>query len=216
MYNSNRPKLKIKEYGRYMQEITQLTTSIEDRERRLKLAHGVVDLMAQMNPHIKSQEDYKHKLWDHLHIIADHGLDVDSEFPAPDKEELAKRPKHIGYPRTQLRYKHYGKYVEGLIKRAVEETDETKRKAFAEIIGNYMKLVYKNWNRENVNDDIIREDLRNMSGGVLHLDEESNLDSLSRQFPQRRFTPNSGRQGGYQKKHGYKKFYPKGSQGRRR
>ena len=67
-----------------------------------------------------------------------------------------------------------------MIKQAISMEDPEKQEAFTEVIGNYMKLVYQNWNRENVTDDLIKSDLEFLSGGKLTLHEESNLDTLSK------------------------------------
>jgi hypothetical protein len=66
-YNTIRSKLLMPEYGRNVQKMIEFLLTIEDRNLRLRNAEAIVELMATLNPHLKSVEDYKHKLWDHLY-----------------------------------------------------------------------------------------------------------------------------------------------------
>ena len=45
--------------------------------------------------------------------------------------------------------------------------DEEKKELFTEIIGNFMKMAYKNWSNEEVSNDLIKEDMKSLSGGEL-------------------------------------------------
>lgn len=179
-YNTQRHHLVIREYGRHVQSMVEYVAGLEDRQKRNQQAQVIIELMGQMNPGLRNVDEFRHKLWDHLYIISEGKLDVDSPYPKPNVDVTRSKPKHIGYPRQAIRFKHYGKNVERLIEKAIEMEDEDKKKGFTECIGNYMKLVHKNWNKENANDEIIKSDIEVLSGGKLHVDEDSNLDSLTR------------------------------------
>lgn len=201
----------MREYGRNVQAMVQHACTLEDRAERQKIANYLIEVMTQINPQVKAMENYQHKLWDHLFYISDFQLDVDSPYPKPGPEDFEERAKSIPmkYPRRPIQFKHYGKYVETMIKRVLEMGDEPeKQKAFAEVIGNYMKLVYNQWNRDNISDDVIKDDFEMLTNGRLTLEDDSNLDSLTRsQRPtpqgQRRPAYNKPKQGGGQFK---KKF----------
>ncbi len=180
IYNTSREKMLIREYGRHVQRIVARAMEIEDREYRNKFANEIIELMGQLNPQLRNVEDFKHKLWDHLFIMSDFKLDVDSPYPKKTREEIMKRPERLPYPKSRIRFKHYGKHVEHLVKKAIDTEDPEKREGFAHTIGNYMKLVYQNWNKESANDDVIKDDLRLLSDGQLSLDREANLNLLSR------------------------------------
>jgi hypothetical protein len=181
-YNSQKDQLVIKEYGRHVQNMIAYALTIKDRNERTEFAKGMVKLIAQISPSIRAQDDYQRKLWDHLFLISDFKLDVDSPFPRPEKPEdvLPKVHDKLPYPKHAIKFKHYGKNVESLVKKAVELDDKEKQLEFAKCIGNYMKLVYNTWNRDNVNDQIIRGDLENLSENVLQLPPETDLDTLTR------------------------------------
>jgi len=174
-YNTGKEKLVIREYGRNVQNLVNYAMTVEDRERRNKIARYIIELMAQISPQYKNVEEYRRKLWDHLFYISDFKLDVDSPYPKPDPEDLIKTFRNNGrmpYPPLTKRNRHYGRNIETMIKRAIDMEDEKKRTAYTKIIANYMKLAYANWTRENVTDDIILNDIQKMSGGVLKLQGE--------------------------------------------
>lgn len=179
-YNSSRNLLQMKEYGRNIQNLVQYAITVQDDAVRNQLVSDIIDLMGTLNPNLRNVEDYRHKLWDHLFMISDFKLKADSPYPIPTRELLTRRTMELEYPKENVKFRHYGRYVESMIEKAKGIEDPEKKKEFVEIIGNYMKLVYQNWNRENVTDDIIKNDLRFLSNNMLSLDDESNLDSLSR------------------------------------
>lgn len=210
-YNSSRNKLVLKEYGRHVQRIVENCLAEKDRNRRNIFAKEIIELMGQLNPHLRNVEDFRHKLWDHLFIMSDYQLDVDSPYPIKGREEIERKPERLPYPQSRIRYRHYGKNVEKLVKRAVATEDPDKQAAFTQCIGNFMKLVYQNWNKETVNDDIIKNDIRLMSQGQLQVTDDQDINSLARaNRPKKPFVNNNGNQ----KSGGGGKFHHKGSGGK--
>ncbi len=178
-YNTSRTKLVYKEYGRNIQKLIDHAVTIEDDEKRNAFAKRIIELMGQINPHLKNTVDFRHKLWDHLFLISDFRLDVESPYPIPTRESLAQKTVKMPYPRTKLRFRHYGKNVEALIAKAIAMEDEGKKKEFTRIIANYMKMVYRSRNEVAINDDIIKHDLKKMSDGALEVDEGLVLKKMS-------------------------------------
>jgi len=166
-YNTTRNHLTIREYGRHIQKMAEYVLTIEDRERRQKNANALVELMGFLNPHLKNVEDFRHKLWDHLFLITDFKLVVDSPYPIPTRETLRPKPDPIPYPKRYPRYNHLGKNIEIIIDKALKEEDPEKRQGFANSIAYYMKLTYSNWHRELVHDDNIQTELSTITKGEL-------------------------------------------------
>jgi len=166
-YNTTRNHLTIREYGRHIQKMAEYVLTIEDREKRQKNANALVELMGFLNPHLKNVEDFRHKLWDHLFLITDFKLDVDSPYPIPTRETLRPKPDPIPYPKRYPRYNHLGKNIEIIIDKALKEEDPEKRQGFANSIAYYMKLTYSNWHRELVHDDNIQTELSTITKGEL-------------------------------------------------
>lgn len=178
-YNTARNKLVISEYGRNIQKMIEYTTTIEDSEKRNKSANFIINIMAQMNPRIRESGDYKHKLWDHMFMISDFKLDVDSPYPKPSKNILYSKPEKIPYQDNNIRFRHYGKNIEKIINKAIEYEDGPEKDALIKTIANHLKKSYLNWNRDSVNDELILDHLASLSKDNLKLNKEVRLNNTS-------------------------------------
>ena len=160
--------------------------TIEDKEKRQQNAEGVVELMGFLNPQLKTVEDYQHKLWDHLFVMSDFKLDVESPYEKPTPESIAEKPDPLPYPRRYPKYNHLGKHVESLIEKALNEEDPEKRQGFANAIAYYMKLTYSNWHKELVHDDNIQNELSAITNGELEFNNrpfvKHRVDTRSGEF----------------------------------
>jgi len=195
-YNTTRTELILAEYGRNVQNMVKYICELPELEERNKYAQAVIDLMGFLNPHLRDVADFKHKLWDHLHIISGYKIDVDSPYPKPTPEQAMVRPKHIGYPQQRITYKHYGKTVEMLIEKTKAVEDEERKTAMVQGIANFMKMAYVQWNKDNVADETILKNLRELSGGELKLDENFNLNKVEfKPVVNRPVSNNRGRSG---------------------
>ena len=178
-YNTTRPHLEMPEYGRNVQKMVQYAISIDDREKRLRIANVIVNILAQMNPKVKETADYKQKLWDQLYIISDWKLEVDGPFPPPSREILLSKPDRVPYSNAKIRFKPYGKNIETLIEKAIAYEDGPEKNAFMKAIANHLKKSYLNWNRDSVNDDLIFEHFTELTEGKLILDEDFKLNETN-------------------------------------
>jgi hypothetical protein len=160
----------LKEYGKNIQMLVSHITGIEDREKRTQSAYTVIEIIKQLFPTMKQENDQK--LWDDIYIMSDFKLDVDGPFPMPEKELLGKKPLPIGYPKGEVKFKHYGRNIEKLIEKAIEiENDEEQENAII-YIGQLMRSFHSTWNRDNFDDGIILDDIKTLSKGRLHIDLE--------------------------------------------
>ncbi len=174
-YNTTREHLTLPEYGRNIQDMVSYTLTIKDDDERNAAARSIVKLMEQMHPHVKQIEDFKHKLWDHLHIMADYNLNVDSPYPKPDRNIVERKPDKINYPANGIRFRHYGRVVEKLIEKACEYEAGDEKDALVKTIANLMKRFYLIWNRDSVNDDDIWQHIHLLSKGKLEKPEDFDL-----------------------------------------
>ena len=120
-YNTTRNHLIMREYGRHIQKMIEYLLTIEDKETRQRNAYAVIELMGFLNPHLKNVEDFRHKLWDHLFLISDFKLDVESPYPIPTRETLKAKPKSLPYPKRYPKFSHLGKNLELVINKALKE-----------------------------------------------------------------------------------------------
>jgi hypothetical protein len=166
-YNTARNHLIMKEYGRHIQKMIEYVLAIEDKETRQRNAYAVIELMGFLNPHLKNVEDFRHKLWDHLFLISDFKLDVESPYPIPTRETLKGKPPSLPYPKRYPKHSHLGKNMELVIAKALKEDNPEKRQGFANAVAYYMKLAYSNWHKETVHDDAIQGELGAITNGQL-------------------------------------------------
>lgn len=166
-YNTTRNFLVMREYGRHIQKMVEYLLTLKDKDERQKNAYAVIELMGFLNPHLKNVEDFRHKLWDHLFLISDFKLDVESPYPIPTRETLKAKPERLRYPKKYPKFNHLGKNIEVVIDKALKEENPEKRQGFANAIAYYMKLTYSNWHKELVHDDSIQSELSTMTKGQL-------------------------------------------------
>jgi hypothetical protein len=171
-YNSSKPRLILAEYGRNIQKLVEYLSTIEDKEKRNRYAHTLIELMRQLNPDVKEGSESTQKLWDDLYIMSNFTLDVDAPFPIPEPEILNKKPQKVPYHRAPIKYKHYGKNIEMLIEKAANLTEPEEKKAAIIAIGKLMKSFYITWNKDSVEDEVILKNIRELSREQLDIPME--------------------------------------------
>ena len=170
-YNTSRKHMVLPEYGRNIQKMVDYIKSIEDRDERNRLAHAIVAIMGNLNPHLRDINDFKHKLWDHLAIIANFELDIDYPYEIPKPEMFQQKARMVEYGTHEITYRHYGKSIEMMINAAIEMSEGPDQDRVINLIANHMKKSYLAWNRDSVTDEIILNDLYELSGRELTIKE---------------------------------------------
>lgn len=201
-YNTTRNHLIMKEYGRHIQKMVEYLLQIPDRETRQKNAYAVIELMGFLNPHLKNVEDFRHKLWDHLFLISDFKLDVDSPYPIPTRETLKPKPEKLRYPKKYPKFNHLGKNIEHVIDKALKEENPEKKQGFANAIAYYMKLTYSTWHKELVHDDGIQSELSSITNGELEFNNKPFVKHRADNRPDRDDYSNGGGRGQYRQNFG--------------
>ena len=172
-YNTSKKQLILPEYGRNIQKLVEYCRTIKDKEERNKMARSIIEIMGNMYPHFRDIADFKHKLWDHLQIMSEYELDIDSPYEAPPKETLRSDPDPVPYNNKEIKYKHYGKIIEQLIEKAAEYEEGEEKNALLETIANHMKKNYLTWNKDTVSDEQIFHDIEELSDGKIRVDREN-------------------------------------------
>lgn len=168
-YNTQREKLKITDYGRHVAKLIDYAKTIADRDERTAVANAIVDVMAHVNPKIKERTDYRHILWDHLMLMSNYTLDVDCPYPISREETETFRPRRLRYRQGNIRYRHYGRTMEDMIKAVSAMPEGPEREQLTAQMAHTMKRQYLQWNRDTVDDALIAEQLAELSGGQLQL-----------------------------------------------
>ena len=170
-YNTQREQLKITDYGRHVAKMIEYAKTIADREERTAMANVIIDVMAHVNPKIKERTDYRHRLWDHLMMMADYNLDVDCPYEVNREETENFQPHTIAYRDSSIRYRHYGRALEDMIRAVAAMPGGEERDLLTAQIAHSMKRQYLQWNRDTVDDELIAEQLAELSDNRLHLPE---------------------------------------------
>ncbi|MPM21242.1 hypothetical protein SDC9_67686 [bioreactor metagenome] len=169
-YNTQREKLEITEYGRYVRQMVDFIKTMPDKTTRTKAANAIVHAMMTVQTGSRDMTDYKRKLWDHLMLISNFELDVDSPYPLPEPDKKMS-PEILNYSVPyEVRFRFYGRYVEKMVKKAVEMADGEEKNELVRLIANTMKKLYLTWNKDSVKDELIIEQLNILSQGKLALD----------------------------------------------
>lgn len=196
-YNTNKKKLVLPEYGRNIQKMVEKAKSLPTREERTNAVVTIVKIMADMNPQMKDQNEFIHKLWDYVYMMADYDLDVDSPYPPPEREVIEKKPERLPYFNNKIAYRYFGVNVERMIKRGVQLEEGKKKQLFVNAIASYMKMAYRIWNDEKVSDEIILGHLEELSNGKLKLDKlvelNKNYDTHLGNLHKKGFVPKQGK-----------------------
>ena len=172
-YNSERKHLIIPEYGRHLQKLIDQATAIEERVERNKAAKYIIQVMGNLNPHLRDVLDFQHKLWDQIFIMSDFKLDVDSPYPIPSREVLQLKPDVLKYPQNFPKYRFYGNNIKYMIDVANKWEDGEMKNALVKVIANHMKKSYLSWNKDTVKDDVIFEHLLELSDGKINLTQST-------------------------------------------
>jgi hypothetical protein len=177
-YNSNRKKLVLPEYGRHIQKMVDYACTIEDREERTRLANAIIGVMGNLFPHLRDVSDFKHKLWDHLAIMADFKLDIDYPYNPPMPENFQTKPTSIQYNQGNMAFKHYGRLIEQMVHEASEMEEGPLKRHLIMLIGNHMKKSLSNWNKDNATDDRILGDIERLSSGKIKIEGQPKISDF--------------------------------------
>lgn len=208
LYNTERVRLYIPEYGRNVQKMVEYIKTIEDREKRNEQARAVIKVMEIINPAVKLQENFEHKLWDHLHIISGFSLDVDSPYPVPAPESLNEKPLMIPIEKRPIKATHYGRNIENIIELIAQTEDGDAKTEMLRALAVYMRQQYLIWNKDTVSDQTIFQDIVKLSDGRVTIPEGLELNKVDS-------NANFSRPGQNQAK-GNKNQWQKGSQKNRK
>ena len=173
-YNTQRAHLKLREYGRNVQNLVEHIRNEKDQEKRNKQAATLVELMKQVNPNLnKDTEEYDQKIWDDVFIISGFDMNVESPFPKPEPSVLDKKPEKMTYFSNEIKYKHYGRSIEILIQKAIELEDPKEKEGAVIVIGKLMKSFFQTWNKDHIEDEQVLANIKKMSNNQLDINIEN-------------------------------------------
>ncbi len=178
-YNTQREKLQMPEYGRHVQDMINYVKNIPDKEKRNEQIQAVVSVMGTLNPQLRDINDFKHKLWDHVHIISDFKIDIDSPYPTPTRETLAARPNTIPLEKTPVKASHYGRNIQNMIEVIAQRPDDEVKTYMIKTLASYMRQQYLIWNKDSVSEETIFNDINKLSDGRIVVPDDVHIGAAA-------------------------------------
>lgn len=171
-YNSQLEPITLKEYGRNVQKITEKIIEESDADKRAQMSHALVNLMKQIAPSQKDNQETVQKLWNHLHIIADFKLNLENPpFEIPSPNLFTTEPKKVPYSDNRVKMRHYGKNIDLLVQQAILKEEEEEREQAIIYLGRLMKRFHIAWNQNSaIEDEVIIQQIKQLSKGELVID----------------------------------------------
>lgn len=162
-------ELILPEYGRNIQNMVEIAKTIDDRSERNRCARSIINCMGNLFPYLRDNEAFQHKLWDHLALMSNFELDIDYPFEITPAEEIHPTPEAIPLPNYQIRERHYGRFIDNFIQRVSNDQTILNNQPLLILIANFMKRCYNTYNQDVINDEIIFNDLYNLSNGKIDI-----------------------------------------------
>ena len=178
-YNTSREKMAMPEYGRNVLRMVESLRLIEDKAKRSEQARAIIKVMEILNPQVHQQEDYEHRLWDQLYIIAGFDLDIDSPYPCPQAEVFSKSPVSLPMKDSRIKAAHYGRNIEKIINLLKTEPDGEVKTEMLRGLATYMRQQYLIWNKDSVADETIFNDIEKLSDYRIKVPEGISLARIA-------------------------------------
>jgi len=169
-YNTKKEPLKLKEYGRNLQNLINYVREIKDEKERKRYTEGLLSLMRYINPNVRNMPDNSTKLWSDIFIMANYDLDVEPPVAIEEKTAKLRKPTRLPYKNSPIKMRHYGRNLELFIKQAaaLESAEEQEKQIF--YLAKLMKNIRNAWNGDNPSEDTIIENIKQLAGDNLKVD----------------------------------------------
>lgn len=166
----HRSRLIMPEYGRNVQNMVEYALTIEDKDERTRCVKAIMQTMVNLFPYLRNEES-KHKMYDHLAIMSDFRLDIDSPYAEPDRNAIRYTPERLPYnTHNAVHCRYFGRLIEKMIQQACNETDPQRRQQAILFIASRIRYNYFLWNNDFVSKDHVRADILSLSHGALNCD----------------------------------------------
>lgn len=182
-YNTDMEPVLLPEFGRHIQGLVDYCVAIPDRDERTACAYAIADTMASIFPEIVGENGDYSKIWNEINIMSRFELDIDFPCDVITAEKLNPKPEKIPYSNPQMRFRHYGKNIEKMIKVVSDLEDGPEKESLVSMIAHHMKKLLLQHNKEGVDDAKILRDLALYSEGKISLDPETYLLHEIREAP---------------------------------
>lgn len=138
LYNTQLEPLRMKAYGREVQQMVDHALSLEDRAERQAYAQRIMVVMKTVAQMPNPTQEENEKLWNHLAQLSNYQLDID--YPCTIEPHVKQeRPPRLPYSQQHPRLRHYGVLVQNLLNKAAEKEDAEHRRIGVEAAAKRMR-----------------------------------------------------------------------------
>lgn len=169
-YNTQREKLVLPEYGREIKKMVDHAISLPTKEERQKCANSIIAIMERMFPQNRENQDYKHKLWDHLALLSDFKLDIDWPYDVDEAQKITSKPEPLKYPMESIPVRHYGKMMFEIFEKLKTMEPGEERDELVRITANQMKQNLYQWSHGSADDEKVISDMARFTDGKIQID----------------------------------------------
>ena len=171
-YNTAQPKLEMREYGRHIQKLVDHCVSIEDKEERTKCAYAIADIMLHLSPELKTDENQKRKVWDHINLISGFKLDIDFPCDVSTESEIRPHPYKIPYSVKNDKFRVYGSNLIRMIREISKMEGGVEKDQLIFLVANQMKKLLVTVNADSATDQRVFNDIREITSGSIDIDPD--------------------------------------------
>ena len=167
-YNTARPQLLMRAYGRQVQEMVEHALELTDREERQQCAESIIACMRRLTPNNgRKKAEIVHTLWNHLAVMSNFQLDIDYPVAIIDKEGLHAPPSSVPYPQQQVDARHYGTLIMQALEELKAMPEGECRTALLRQTGHRMRRCLQQWSTGHVTNEKLVSDIDRYTDGVL-------------------------------------------------
>lgn len=168
-YNTEREKMRLKAYGRDIQQMVEYAITLPTKEERQRCAESIIDTMKKVVP---SQHSYKERtpmLWYHLALMSDFKLDIDYPVEFEQEDKMTTAPEKIEYSKTAVPVRHYGKLLFQVLEQLKEMPEGPMRDELAKETAEQMYRSLATWGFGSVDKERVVSDLARFTNGKIQL-----------------------------------------------
>jgi hypothetical protein len=115
-------------------------------------------------------------------MMSNYQLDIDYPYEVVKPDTLQSKPDKMPYPNRNIKDRHYGNNLPRFVKAATELSDPEQTDKLMGILANQMKKYVLTWNKDNVEDQRIYNDIIEMTDGKFQANENSIKLKESKEF----------------------------------
>ena len=168
-YNTEREKMRLKAYGRDIQQMVEHAITLPTKAERQKCAEDIINTMKRVVP---SQQSYKERtpmLWYHLALMSDFKLDIDYPVEFEHEDKMATPPEKIEYSKQSVPVRHYGKLLFEMFDKLKEMPEGQMRDELAKETAEQMYRSLASWGFGSVNKERVVDDLARYTDGKIQM-----------------------------------------------